>query len=425
MVLSSSLRTLLFSGLALQSIVAAPSVSQVHLGISGACIGGISLSFASSESKPLTVKVGDQTVKTVASTYSVGSYTSPYLHTASFCNLASGKAYTYSVGSFQATFTAPLKSGEDKTATVLGILGDMDYADGSTRSFLTPYNGHVTQAILVAGDWSYANGKHPKWDKWFDLQSKIFSQLPVTGINGNHETTQSGEAYTAYLRRMPGPISGDAMAALRTYYSLDIGLVHAIFLDDYVGSTHKTGGTNWRRERDLQLEWLQNDLGRVDRTKTPYVIVVKHNPFYNSYDDHQCMCGSTRFEIDDVAACWGGNYKSAKSEPHCGLQAKLEDVYAQYKVNVVFAGHVHGYERTKPVLKNQVDTQNGIVYVTTGAGGRGHAGSRIDSIPNWSAFAEGDVYGASRLIATREKMQVLWFSDDDTTTPLDSFEVSP
>ncbi|EQC38996.1 hypothetical protein SDRG_03949 [Saprolegnia diclina VS20] len=185
-----------------------------------------------------------------------------------------------------------------------------------------------------------------------------------------------------------------------------------------------TGGTNWRRERDLQLEWFQSDLGQVDRKKTPYVIVVKHNPFYNTYEDHQCICGSTRFETEDVESCWGGDYTRAKSEPHCGLQAKLEDVYAQYKVNVVFAGHAHGYERSKPVLKNKVD-RNGVVYVTTGAGGRGHAGSRIDSIPDWSAFAEGDVYGASRLIATREKMQVLWFSDDDTTTPLDSFEIAP
>ncbi|EQC38948.1 hypothetical protein SDRG_03903 [Saprolegnia diclina VS20] len=242
------------SALALPSVVAAPSVGQVYLGISGDCVDGISLSFASSESKPLTVNFGDQSVETVASTYSVESYTSPYLHKASFCNLASGTSYTYSVGSFEATFTAPLKGGEDKTATVLGIVGDMDYADGSTRSFLTPINGQSTQAILVAGDWSYANGKHPKWDKWFDLQSKIFSRLPVTGINGNHETTQSGEAYTAYLRRVPGPISTDAIAALRTYYSIDIGLVHVVFLDDYVGSTHKTGGTNWRRERDLQLE---------------------------------------------------------------------------------------------------------------------------------------------------------------------------
>ncbi|OQR82238.1 hypothetical protein ACHHYP_16340, partial [Achlya hypogyna] len=222
-----------------------------------------------------------------------------------------------------------------------------------------------------------------------------------------------------------GPISEDSKAALRTYYSIEIGLVHVTFLDDYVGSAHKVGGNTWLRERDLQLEWLKADLQSVNRAKTPYVIIIKHNPFYNSFDDHQCKCGSKPFQTDDIESCWRGDYSKAKSEPHCGLQAKFEDVYVANKVNIVFAGHTHGYERTQPIYKNKVDSTKGVVYVTTGAGGRGHAGSRISKVPNWSAFAEGDVYGASRIIATRKQMQVLWFGNDDLKKPIDSFTISP
>jgi hypothetical protein len=31
-----------------------------------------------------------------------------------------------------------------------------------------------------------------------------------------------------------------------------------------------------------QLDWLKNDLASVDRSKTPWVIVLGHRPFYNS-----------------------------------------------------------------------------------------------------------------------------------------------
>ncbi|OQS07484.1 hypothetical protein THRCLA_20146 [Thraustotheca clavata] len=110
--------------------------------------------------------------------------------------------------------------------------------------------------------------------------------------------------------------------------------------------------------------------------------------------------------------------------PHCGLQAKFEDVYASNNVQVVFARHCHGYERTMPIYKNQINKDKGVVYITTGAGGRGDAGSRINSIPKWSTFAEGDVYGSFHvLVATREKMQVVWFGNDDLRKPLDKADI--
>ncbi|OQS07467.1 hypothetical protein THRCLA_00502 [Thraustotheca clavata] len=61
---------------------------------------------------------------------------------------------------------------------------------------------------------------------------------------------------------MPGPISEENKNAFRTYYSADIGLVHAVFLDDYVGALHKVGGQNWLNERNLQLQWLKVTLHR-------------------------------------------------------------------------------------------------------------------------------------------------------------------
>ncbi|KAF0709151.1 Aste57867_6072 [Aphanomyces stellatus] len=174
-------------------------------------------------------------------------------------------------------------------------------------------------------------------------------------------------------------------------------------------------------------DWASQDLAQVNRQTTPYVVVVKHNPYYNTYNDHQCQCSNKVFVIDNKDACWKGTYAlgTPKSEPQCGLQAKLEDIYAANKVDVVFSGHVHGYERSDYVYRNAVDATKGSVYITTGAGGRGHVGDRIASVPKWNLFAEGNNFGASRIIATREKMQVLWYANDDLNAPADRVELRP
>ena len=36
---------------------------------------------------------------------------------------------------------------------------------------------------------------------------------------------------------------------------------------------------------------------------------------------------------------------------------------------LTFTGHVHAYERTFPVLSGEVSTEQGVVYLTIGAGG--------------------------------------------------------
>ena len=49
-----------------------------------------------------------------------------------------------------------------------------------------------------------------------------------------------------------------------------------------------------------QLNWFLNDIARVDRGKTPWVIVNWHQPAYHSYADHykEFECG--RLQIEPV-----------------------------------------------------------------------------------------------------------------------------
>ena len=62
------------------------------------------------------------------------------------------------------------------------------------------------------------------------------------------------------------------------------------------------------------------ELERVDREKTPWLIVLMHVPIYNSNEAH---------------------FMEGES-----MRAVFEKWFVRYKVDVVFAGHVHAYERS-------------------------------------------------------------------------------
>lgn len=65
---------------------------------------------------------------------------------------------------------------------------------------------------------------------------------------------------------------------------------------------------------------LQADLAKVDREKTPWLLVLLHAPWYNSNWAHQ-----------------GEGY---------GMMAAMEPLLYAAGVDILLAGHVHAYERS-------------------------------------------------------------------------------
>jgi predicted phosphodiesterase len=92
-----------------------------------------------------------------------------------------------------------------------------------------------------------------------------------------------------------------------------------------------------------QIKWVAGELkGSGEAWKIPYF----HHPLYSS----------------------GGRHGSDQR-----LRETLEPVFVQYNVSVVFTGHDHFYERTKP--------QKGIVYFVAGSGGQLRSGDLVDGSP--------------------------------------------
>lgn len=95
------------------------------------------------------------------------------------------------------------------------------------------------------------------------------------------------------------------------YYSFNVFGVHIIMLGSY---------TEFEPGSD-QYQWLENDLKKVDRKTTPWLMAVVHAPWYNTNEAHQ------------------GEKESVN------MKESMETLLYKARVDLVFAGHVHAYER--------------------------------------------------------------------------------
>ncbi|KAH8805210.1 acid phosphatase AphA [Xylogone sp. PMI_703] len=201
--------------------------------------------------------------------------------------------------------------------------------------------------------------------------------------------------FTAYQHRfrMPGEETGGVG---NFWYSFDYGLAHFVSID---GETDFANSPEWPFARDLkgnetkpkesetfvtdsgpfgdvdgsykdtknyeQYKWLVNDLKSVDRTKTPWLIVMSHRPMYSS--------GVSGYQAD--------------------LRNAFEALLLQYGVDAYLSGHIHWYERMFPLGKNgTIDTAsiiNNNTYYT-------NAGKSITHIVNGMA---GNIESHSTLSA--------------------------
>lgn len=214
---------------------------------------------------------------------------------------------------------------------VVGDLGQTEW----TASTLSHVGAKDYDVFLLPGDLSYADTQQPLWDSFGRLVEPYASRRPWMVTEGNHEIEtfpiiypQGFKAYNARWR-MPYEQSGSTS---NLYYSFDVAGAHILMLGSY---------TDFDADSD-QYKWLEADLAKVDRKATPWIFVLLHAPWYNSNEAHQ------------------GEGES--------MRKAMEELLYKARVDAVFAGHVHAYERFTRVFDNTVDPC-GPVYITVGDGG--------------------------------------------------------
>ena len=224
--------------------------------------------------------------------------------------------------------------------------------------------------------------------------------LPPTTSSGNHEWFDSADySFLAYKARFDNPLVGGVR---QLYYSFNAGLVHWVMVAGYCAEMKSTSTQPCLAVNSPQLSWLQEDLETVDRSVTPWVMVVFHEPYVNSNTAHPMK---------------------TEGAP---MQAAIEDTLYKYKVDVVFSGHVHAYERSCRVYKYQC-VSDGPYYITIGDGGNaeGLASTWVQPQPAWSVFRQAS-YGFGELrVVNSSYVSWKWHQNQDLLpTIADAFTIT-
>ncbi|KAL0345359.1 UNVERIFIED_CONTAM: Bifunctional purple acid phosphatase 26 [Sesamum radiatum] len=337
--------------------------------------------------------------------YTFYNYKSGYIHQCLVDDLQYDTKYYYEIGDGDSSrkfwFKTPPKIDPDASYK-FGIIGDL----GQTFNSLSTLEHCMqtgAQAILFVGDLSYADryDNHDvgvRWDSWGRFVERSAAYQPWMWSAGNHEIEyfpHMGEVipFRNYLHRYPTPYPASKSSS-PLWYAVRRASAHIIVLSSYSPFVKYTP----------QWKWLEEELKRVDREKTPWLIVLMHAPIYNSNNAH---------------------YMEGES-----MRVVFESWFCQYKVDVIFAGHVHAYERSyrisniRPDSSNPVPDKSAPVYITVGDGGNqeGLANRFRDPQPEYSAFREAS-YGHSTLeIKNRTHAIYHWNRNDDgKRIPTDSF----
>ncbi|XP_057778406.1 purple acid phosphatase 2-like [Salvia miltiorrhiza] len=308
--------------------------------------------------------------------YKYYNYTSGYIHHCTINNLEFDTKYYYVVGSGNVTrkfwFVTPPQPGPDVPYT-FGLIGDLGQTHNSNQTVthyeLNPAKG---QAILFVGDLSYADSyplhDNTRWDTWGRFVERNVAYQPWIWTAGNHEidyVPEIGETipFKPFTHRYWTPYKASNSTS-PLWYSIKRASAYIIVLSSYSAYAIYTP----------QYKWFTNEISKVNRAETPWLIVLMHSPLYSSYVHHY-MEGET-------------------------MRVMYEEWFVKYKVDVVFAGHVHAYERSERISNIQYNVVNGLctpinddsapVYITIGDGGNqeGLLTEMTEPQPKYSAYRE-------------------------------------
>ncbi|KAI8472276.1 MAG: Metallo-dependent phosphatase-like protein [Monoraphidium minutum] len=307
--------------------------------------------------------------------------------------LKPGVTYSYRVSAGKDQPFSPWLSFSTPPAgfpATVGLMGDFGNSKNGTDTMLAmlakkPHVVHLQlgkkpHVVHVLGDFSdadsylpggeWAGGAKPKgwsmtthqpaWDQWAADMQPLFTAIPIQTTPGNHELELQppmigGSVFAAYNARYPIPQSANPLRqtaplkmvdnstvlkpseATNMYYAYSLpGVARFIFITSYIPSDHYGSGT-------AQYKWLERELKRFNRKKTPWVVLNMHAPWYTS---------------------WAGSFKDTEC-----MRLTYEPLLLKYGVDLVFNGHTHSYERFLPVYNN-TKADCGPIHITVGMGGK-------------------------------------------------------
>jgi acid phosphatase type 7 len=230
--------------------------------------------------------------------------------------------------------TAP--EGED-SRFAFAVIGDSGRGRKNQLAVAALLERLKPDLMLHTGDVVYPSGEERHYDRRFFVPyGRLLKEVPIFPVLGNHDLERGNGA--AYLNNFHLP-RNDPRGTGR-YYSFDWGNAHFVALNSELYHEDSSGNP------EEQKAWLERDLRETHQS---WKIVYFHRPIYSS----------------------------SKHGSDERIREDLEPVLIRQGVDLVFSGHDHAYERTRPIC--------GVTYVLSGGGGKGlYPAGRSE----WTAFSK-------------------------------------
>ena len=224
------------------------------------------------------------------------------------------------------------------------VFGDSGRGDPRQYALGRTMNRYAVDFVLHVGDLVYGPKTLPEYSRsFFEPYRELLAKSAFYPVLGNHDfDTNDGEFM---CRQFDLPLNGPERIAPEHCYWFDYGDARIVAID-----SNTPEPMLYRKVRP----WLRS----VFRDSTArWRIVYFHHPAFT-----------------------GEVYL-----PDLRIQRTLMPSMEKSGVDLVFSGHAHLYERTMP-LRQGTPHPDGVVYITTGAGGSGLRPDEVNPPPYMAAF---------------------------------------
>ncbi|NOX64299.1 MAG: metallophosphoesterase family protein, partial [Chlorobi bacterium] len=285
----------------------------------------ITIRWESNSQADFVVRYGeDETLERSKEAKFISKKKSGYLYEANLTDLTPGGKYFYRVTSDKINSEVhTFKNGVSRNEPFcFVVLGDSRSKPNIFKAITDQIIKIDPTVIIANGDLVAKGGNYDNWQsQFFDPAKEMINHIPFITAVGDHESDKvdgdNADLFTHFL--FPHKDS------LKLWFSYDIGNAHFTFLD-------------WRYPYSNEMiEWFKKDISSSDKD---WKFVIMHRPVYN---------------LGGHRTAWGKNVWS--------------ELLREYKIDIVFAGHSHLYERFYPLRPLSQPDAWAVTYITTGGAG--------------------------------------------------------
>jgi len=267
--------------------------------------------------------------------------------------------------------------------------GDSGNGSNTQRGVAEQMIATKPDLIIHLGDLIYPNGSPNDYKRnFFDPYRELLARVPFMPSLGNHDVaTDKGQPF---LDVFVLPENGPKGVQPERNYWFDFGDARFVALD-----TNREAEKGAITEADMRgkvAPWLRDVLKSTDRR---WKFVFFHHPPYT---------GSTH-----------------PAEAQAFVKSIFVPIFDECGVDVVFCGHNHLYERTKPIRNDKiVPPGQGTVYITSGAAGVSRY-PEIEPHPDYIETFNSDVFSFTQVDLSANKLVLTQL--DANGKPIDTLTI--